>query len=81
MYKQNVANILGYMAYTTGDEILLNHPAYVNDDRMGLRWFHGRYKPGIREFGYPVRLPSEQWGKMARKRGGFDERMPDNKKV
>jgi len=64
------------MVYTTGEQILANHPAYETDDRMGNRWFQGRYRPGIREFGYPVRLPQEQWGPIAKIRDGFDERSP-----
>jgi hypothetical protein len=67
------------MAYNTvADEILMNHPAYENDDRIGNRWFQGRYRPGIREWGYPIRLPSDQWGPVAKMRGGFDERATSN---
>jgi hypothetical protein len=69
------------MENNTGDKILVDHPAYENDARMGNLWFRGKYKPGIREFGYPIRLPSEQWGKLAKKRGGFDERFPNQRKV
>lgn len=66
------------MAYRQADEMIENHPDYNNQDRLGNRWFQGRYRPGIREWGYPIRLPSEQWGPMARKRGGFDERGPNS---
>lgn len=69
------------MAYTTGDRIIEDHPAYENDARLGNLWYRGKYKPGIREFGYPIRLPSEQWSKIAKMRGGFDERYPDQRKV
>lgn len=67
------------MAYNTvADEILMTHPAYESQDRIGNRWFQGRYRPGIREWGYPIRLPSEQWGPIAKERGGFDERPSNN---
>ncbi|MES2409022.1 MAG: hypothetical protein V4509_01835 [Patescibacteria group bacterium] len=56
------------------DEMLTSHPAYETDDRIGNRWFQGRYRPGIREWGYPVRLPPEQWTPVAKMRGGYDER-------
>ena len=62
------------MKYASADEMLENHPAYETDDRLGNRWFQGRYRPGIREFGYPIRLPQEEWGPLARMREGFDER-------
>ena len=62
------------MADKVADEILANHPAYENQDRIGNRWFQGRYRPGIREWGYPIRLPSEQWGPLAKMRGGFNEK-------
>lgn len=62
------------MASRKADEILMNHPAYANEDRLGNRWFHGRYRPGIREWGYPIRLPSEQWTRLAHMRNGYDER-------
>ena len=58
------------------DEILMTHPRYETDDRIGNRWFQGRYRPGIREWGYPIRLPSEQWTPVVKLRGGMDER-PD----
>jgi hypothetical protein len=56
------------------DAILNDHPSYESIDRLGNRWYHGRYRPGIREWGYPVRLPVEEWGKLAKMRGGFEER-------
>lgn len=62
------------MKYEKPEEILMTHPAYENVARLGNFWFQGRYRAGIREFGYPMRLPSEQWGPLARMRGGFDER-------
>lgn len=62
------------MSYRQADEMLMTHPAYESVDRLGNRWFQGRYRAGIREFGYPIRLPSEQWGQMAKMRRGFDER-------
>lgn len=62
------------MAYRLAEEMLTNHPAYETDDRIGNRWFQGRYRPGIREWGYPIKLPSEQWTKLPKMRKGFDER-------
>ncbi len=56
------------------DDMLMNHPAYETDDRIGNRWFQGRYRAGIREWEYPVRLPSEQWTQLPKMRGGLDER-------
>jgi hypothetical protein len=62
------------MADQLSDEMLTEHRAYECDDRIGNRWFQGRYRPGIREWGYPIRLPAEEWGPIAKIRGGFDER-------
>ena len=63
------------------DKILEEHSAYENDARLGNLWYRGKYKPGIREFGYPIRLPSEQWTNLIRMRGGLDERNPNEGKV
>jgi hypothetical protein len=62
------------MGYLLAEQMLTDHPAYETDDRIGNRWFQGRYRPGIREFGYPIRLPSEQWAQLPKMRGGLDER-------
>ncbi len=66
------------MAYKQAEEILMTHPAYENQDRIGNRWFQGRYRPGMREWGYPIRLPSEQWTPLPKMRGGFDQQMRSN---
>jgi hypothetical protein len=59
------------MASRKADEMLANHPSYYSIDRLGQRWYRGRYQGNIKLYDRPVGLPRDQWSKIIKMRGGF----------